>query len=107
MEKTFVHEPDANRYVMRIDGDLTAVVDYVARGDSISFNHTFTNPARRGNGYAGEIVEFAVDDVEHTSSRHIVPMCWYVEQWFDKHPDRAALLAPRAPATAGDPSPRV
>jgi len=93
--KTFAHETDANRYVLRIDGEITAVVDYVARGDSISFNHTFTNPAQRGKGYAGEIVEFAVDDVERSSTRYIIPMCWYVGEWFDKHPERAALLAPR------------
>ncbi len=97
MSKTFAHEADANRYVLRIDDELIAVVDYVVNGDSISFNHTFTNPSKRGNGYAGEIVEFAVNDVEKTSSRHIVPMCWYVGEWFDKHPDRAALLSARQP----------
>jgi predicted GNAT family acetyltransferase len=94
--KDFLHETDANRYVLRIDGELTAVVDYVVNGDSISFNHTFTNPSQRGHGFAGEIVEFAVNDVEASSTRHIVPMCWYVGEWFDKHPDRAKLLAPRS-----------
>jgi predicted GNAT family acetyltransferase len=96
MSKEFTHDADARRYVLRIDGELTAVVDYVVNGDSISFNHTFTNPAKRGKGFAGEIVRYAVDDVEATSTRHIVPMCWYVGEWFDKHPERAALLAPRA-----------
>jgi hypothetical protein len=93
--KTYSHEPDANRYVLRVDDELTAVVDYVVNEDSISFNHSFTNPSKRGQGFAGEIVEFAVNDVEKSSSRHIVPMCWYVGQWFDKHPDRIALLSPR------------
>ena len=93
MGKTFTHEPDANRYVLRIDDELIAVVDYVVNGDSISFNHTFTNPSKRGNGYAAEIVAFAVDDVEKTTERRIVPMCWYVGEWFDKHPERAGLLA--------------
>jgi predicted GNAT family acetyltransferase len=93
--KILSHEPDASRYVLRIDDELVAVVDYVINGDSISFNHTFTNPAKRGNGYAGEIVSFAVDDVEKNSARHIVPMCWYVGEWFDKHPERAGLLAAR------------
>jgi uncharacterized protein len=91
--KTFTHESDANRYVLRIDDAIVAVVDYVINGDSISFNHTFTDPKLRGKGYAGEIVEFAVNDVEATSDRHIVPMCWYVGKWFDEHPERAALVA--------------
>lgn len=93
MAKTFTHEPDARRYVLRIDDAVVAVVDYVINGDSISFNHTFTDPKLRGHGYAAEVVEFAVNDVEATSDRHIVPMCWYVGKWFDDHPERAGLVA--------------
>jgi hypothetical protein len=96
VSKNFSHDEDARRYVLRDGDDLIAVVDYVVNGDAISFNHTFTNSSKRGHGFAGEIVEFAVNDVERSSSRHIVPMCWYVGEWFDKHPDRAALLSPRS-----------
>jgi predicted GNAT family acetyltransferase len=93
MAKTFAHEADASRYVLKIDDELVAVADYRVNGDSISFNHTFTNPKLRGHGYAGEIVAYAMDDVEKTSDRHVVPMCWYVAKWFDEHPERAGLLA--------------
>ena len=92
MDKQFSHEPDAARYVLRIDGAIAAVADYRINGSAISFNHTYTAPHLRGKGYAGEVVEFAVDDVERTSDRRIVPMCWYVGEWFDKNPDRAGLL---------------
>jgi uncharacterized protein len=92
MAKTLTHETDASRYTLTIDDELIAVADYVINGNSISFNHTYTNPRQRGKGYAGEIVEFAVNDVEATSDRRVVPMCWYVQEWFDKHPERASLL---------------
>jgi predicted GNAT family acetyltransferase len=92
VSKDFTHETDRNRYVLRVDGELTAVADYVINGDSISFNHTFTNPTKRGHGFAGEIVAYAVDDVEKTTRLRIIPMCWYVGEWFDKHPERADLL---------------
>ena len=92
MDKQFSHEPDAARYVLRIDGAIAAVADYRINASAISFNHTYTAPHLRGKGYAGEVVEFAVDDVERTSDRRIVPMCWYVGEWFDKNPDRAGLL---------------
>lgn len=91
--KQLAHEPDAKRYTLTIDGHLAALVDYAINGNSISFHHTYTQPSLRGNGYAGEVVAFAVDDVEKTSARRIVPMCWYVAQWFDEHPDRQALLS--------------
>jgi predicted GNAT family acetyltransferase len=86
------HEPDAHRYVLRIGGELAAIIDYRINGNAISFTRTFTVPHRRGQGLAAEITEFAVTDVENTSARRIIPMCWYVGEWFDKHPERAALL---------------
>jgi len=92
MDKQFAHEPENKRYVLRIDGQITAVVDYSILGNAISFHRTYTAPPQRGHGYAGEIVEYAVNDVEKTTEFHIVPMCWYVDEWFQAHSDRAALL---------------
>ena len=92
MSSSLTHEPDANRYVLRHGDDLVAVLDYVKRGGAISFTHTFTSPRLRGNGHAAEVVTFAVDDVEQNTDLRILPMCWYVAEWFDQHPDRAHLL---------------
>ncbi|WP_350346888.1 GNAT family N-acetyltransferase [Agromyces sp. G08B096] len=95
MDKQITHEPDARRYVLRVDGELASVLDYRVLGDSVAFTRTFTNPPYRGHGLAGDVVAFAVDDVEATSTRAIVPSCWYVGEWFDRHPERAHLLDPR------------
>jgi predicted GNAT family acetyltransferase len=92
MPHVLAHEPDAHRYTLTIDGQLTAVADYVINGDAISFNHTYTQPKERGKGRAGEVVTFAMDDVETSTSLRVVPMCWYVGQWFDEHPERANLV---------------
>jgi uncharacterized protein len=92
MAKTLAHEPDANRYVLRVDDNIVAVAEYVINRSSISFNHTFTDPKLRGKGYAGEVVDFAIDDVEATTALRVVPMCWYVGKWFDEHPERGGLL---------------
>lgn len=93
MTKDMRHEPDQSRYALYLDGDLASVVDYRVRDDQISFHHTYTAPQHRGKGLAGEIVTFAVDDVEATTTYRIVPMCWYVGVWFDEHPERAELLS--------------
>ena len=53
---------------------------------------TFTNPPFRGRGYAAEITAHAVGEAEAAGKR-VRPMCWYVAQWFDEHPEKAALLA--------------
>ncbi len=92
MVKVLAHEPDANRYTLSIGGRLVAVADYRINGRSISFNHTYTQPALRGNGYAAEVVDFAIDDVARNTELKVVPMCWYVADWFDLHPEHAQLL---------------
>ena len=91
--KTFAHEPDAKRYAMFLDGALVAVADYNVNGNAISFHHTFTNPNFRNKGYAAQVVEFAIADVEKNTTYRVVPMCWYVADWFDAHADKRELLS--------------
>ena len=92
MSTELTHEVDAQRYTLRHGDELVAVVDYRIKGSAVSFTHTYTSPARRGRGHAAEVVSFAVDDVERTTDRRIVPMCWYVADWFAAHPEREGLL---------------
>lgn len=92
MVKTLQHEPDEGRYTLIIDGKLIALADYRLNANQISFNHTYTQPSHRGQGYANEIVSFAMDDVETTTDLRVIPMCWYVSKWFEDNPQRSALL---------------
>ncbi|PPF80563.1 GNAT family N-acetyltransferase [Subtercola sp. Z020] len=92
MARELLNDTEHQRYMLRIDGALVSAADYVLRDNSISFTHTFTDPKRRSQGFANEVVTFAVDDVEQNTTHRVVPMCWYVGQWFDQHPERAGLL---------------
>ncbi|MCU1481162.1 MAG: N-acetyltransferase [Subtercola sp.] len=92
MAKELIHDTGKKRYLLRVDGALVSAADYVLSPESISFTHTFTDPKLRGHGYAGEVVDFAIDDVEQNTAYRVIPMCWYVGQWFDEHPERAGLL---------------
>ncbi|MFC6357449.1 GNAT family N-acetyltransferase [Luethyella okanaganae] len=89
----FAHEPDARRYVMREGDRLVGVLDYSILGNTIALTRAFTQPPFRGHGYAAELVEFAVDDLETSTAYRIVPNCWYVAAWFERHPEHAALLS--------------
>lgn len=93
MPHELAHEPDDRRYTLRIDGQLACIVDYVINGNLIALTRTYTQPPYRGHGYAAELVEFAVSDIEATTSYRIVSSCWYVSGWFERHPERAGLLA--------------
>ena len=92
MAHDFAHEPDAHRYTLKIDDQLACILDYAINGKVIALTRTYTLPPYRGHGYAAELVEFAVNDIEATTSRRIVSSCWYVGLWFDEHPERVDLL---------------
>ena len=93
MDHEFRDETDQDRYAMYVDGELVSVLDYRVNGDAVAFPHTYTVPKHRGHGYAAELVEYAVADVESTTTKRIVPMCWFVGKWFDEHPEKADLLS--------------
>jgi predicted GNAT family acetyltransferase len=95
MTTEFHHEPDAHRYTMLVDGELVSVAEYLDHGAGVVFHHTVTVPRHRGRGYAGVLVEFAMNDVEARGAGPVRPTCWYVAEWFDRHPERADLLAAR------------
>lgn len=87
------HEPDAQRYVLRVNGAIASVLEYAENSGGISFHHTVTVPTQRNRGYAAELVAFAVEDVESREAGPIRPSCWFVAEWFDRHPEKAALLS--------------
>ncbi|WP_029150552.1 GNAT family N-acetyltransferase [Microbacterium indicum] len=92
MDMTVEDAPESRRFELRRGDELLSVLDYRISGDVISFTRAFTNPAHRGHGYAAVVTEGAVDDAERRGLR-VVPMCWYVAQWFEEHPERGALIA--------------
>src|SRR6478609_5227457 len=95
---TFAHEPDASRYTLFAGSELVSVLDYRDDGRSVAMTRAYTVPTFRGHGYAGELVERAVAELEKAGDRTIVPVCWYVADWFDAHPERAAILQHRRSA---------
>lgn len=95
---TFAKEPDASRWTLRRGTDLLSVLDYRDDGRTVAMTRAYTNPMFRGHGYAGELVDRAVAELEAAGDRVISPVCWYVAEWFDGHPDRTAILAARRTA---------
>lgn len=91
----FENQTDASRYALFVGGDLVAVLDYRDDGTTIALTRAFTIPTFRGKGYAAVITERAVDEIEARGNRVIAPVCWYVGDWFEAHPERAGMLAAR------------
>ncbi|TXK12008.1 GNAT family N-acetyltransferase [Microbacterium hatanonis] len=94
----FTDEKDASRYTLHNGDDLVSVLDYRDDGRTVAMTRAYTIPTFRGHGYAGELVERAVAELERDGSRQVSPVCWYVNDWFDARPERAGILEARAGA---------
>lgn len=94
-EFQFSDEKDTERYTLTRDGVLVSVLDYRDDGRTVAMTRAFTIPTYRGHGYAAMIVEHAVAEVEARGDRQIDPVCWYVGDWFEAHPEKKHLLRSR------------
>lgn len=95
---TFAHESDASRYTLHRGDDLVSVLDYRDDGRTVAMTRAYTVPSFRGKGYAGELVDRAIAELESQGDRQVIPVCWYVADWFAAHPERARILQQRATA---------
>ena len=95
---TYAHEPDASRYTLHRGTDLVSVLDYRDDGRSVAMTRAYTVPAFRGHGYAAQLVDHAVTVLERSGDRVVVPVCWYVADWFAAHPERAGIVSTRRSA---------
>lgn len=91
----FANEPDASRYTLHRGDDLVSVLDYRDDGHTVALTRAYTVPPFRGNGYAGELVDRAVADLHSRGGREVLPVCWYVADWFAAHPSRRDILSTR------------
>lgn len=97
-ELRFTKESDASRYTLHRGKNLVSVLDYNDDGRSIAMTRAYTVPTYRGHGYAGVLVDRAVSELEAEGMRTVIPVCWYVADWFDSNPSREAILHPRRTA---------
>ncbi len=92
---SFTNEAEQSRYVLRDGEQIVSVLDYRDDGRTVAMTRAYTVPTFRGHGYAGEVVTRAVAEVAARGDRAISPVCWYVSDWFDAHPEHRSLLAER------------
>jgi len=97
-EFTLVHEPEASRYALMRGDARVSVLDYRDDGRSLALTRAYTIPTFRGHGYAGELVARVVDELEQRGDRTVIPVCWYVADWFGANPGHETLLHHRRSA---------
>lgn len=90
-QATPAHEPERNRWVVRLEGEL-AHLDYSIAGGVMTIHHTIVPKALGGRGIAGGLVRTAMEHARGQGLR-VQPDCSYAAAWMDKHPEFQDLRA--------------
>jgi len=86
------HNPERERYVAEVDGDIVGYTVYhIRHGGIYFFVHTEIDPGYAGKGIGETLVRKALDDVRAQGGT-IVPLCPYVAAFIEKNPDYDDLV---------------
>ncbi len=92
MSHSVRHETDFQRFVTTVDGEDVYVAYEPEEGDRWVLTHTYTPDNLRGRGLAGEVVRTALE-AARTNGKTVVPVCWYVDGFIQRHPEFQDLVA--------------
>jgi len=90
-EVEIADDAERSRYELRLDGEVAAFADYRRAGRELSFTHTVTVPALRGQGLAGRLVAHALAEAKR-AGEEVLPYCWFVSEYIEKHPEYLPLV---------------
>ena len=85
------HKPDEHRYELKFDGG-TAIAEYRDTGAALIFTHTEVPARFQGRGIATRLVRAALDDAR-ARGRKVVPRCWFVASFIERHREYLDLVA--------------
>lgn len=82
----------------------------IAAGDGVwEVYSTVVDPAHEGRGIASRLVQFVLESAE-SAGVSVIPSCWYVDGWMQRHGPRFERLrhgTQPPPTDAGDPQCRI
>ncbi len=75
----------------RVEDGALAFVNYRLSAGVLALTHFETEPAARGRGLAGRLMDGVIADARARGLK-IKPLCSYAVDWMEKHPDVAAEM---------------
>ena len=86
-----IHNEAEERFELA-EGGYTAVAAYRIEGDRISFTHTVVPEEVEGQGVGSRLIRAALDQVRDKGLK-VVPVCYFVKGYIERHPEYQDLLA--------------
>jgi predicted GNAT family acetyltransferase len=85
-------DDERRRYELVDDEQVVGVADFVLRDAVMVLPHTEIDARRRGRGLGDVLVSGVLDDARARGIT-VVPSCWFVREYIDRHPETTDLLA--------------
>ena len=82
---------DSQRYEARLGDELAGIAEYRRRDGRTVFTHTEVGDEFEGRGIGGALARAALDDVRARGER-AVPVCPFIAEWIERHPDYQDLV---------------
>lgn len=83
--------PAAQRYELRVDGELAGFAQYRLKPDQISLTHTEIDDRFEGQGLASRLISFALDDARERGLA-VLPFCPFVNAYIQRHREYVDLV---------------
>ncbi len=99
---TVRHAPERHRYEVLVDDEVAGFAVYHRRGGRFILVHTEVDDAHAGQGIGSTLARGALDDIRSTGAS-VLPLCPFIAEWIDRHPDYADLVDDDAMAQLGLP----
>ncbi|QFG69693.1 GNAT family N-acetyltransferase [Ornithinimicrobium pratense] len=94
-EPQIVHHPDHKRWEAMVgegqDARSVGFLSYEMRGDVMDMQHTVVDPAMRGHGLGGRLVEAGLQHARAEGLR-VRPTCPFIPPYMAQHPEHLDLL---------------
>jgi uncharacterized protein len=93
-EAEVVDVPESNRYELRLAGHLIGLAAYRRRDGRIALTHTEVDKSCEGRGFGSRLAAAALDDAAR-EGLDVVPLCPFIADYIDRHPEYEELVASR------------
>jgi uncharacterized protein len=84
------HNLSANRFEIQIENQ-TAVLNFTQRGEIMIFTHTEVPAELEGRGIGSQLAHAGLEYAREKAFK-VVPLCWFVAGYIERHPEYQGLL---------------
>jgi uncharacterized protein len=86
------HDKNSQKFTLTHGGHVSELNYREVKEGVLEYFSTHTHPESRGLGIAGKITQAALEYAQQKKYK-VIPTCWYVAEYLQKHPEFQNLKA--------------